>query len=75
MMPRGGGGRVGRYWNTTMEAWFEANPQMFLSFHYAEMEFRGDSDMGLPAGYAWGLAGMFLCFIIPLLKYLCFICV
>ena len=26
VMPRGGGGRVGRYWNDTTEAWFKANP-------------------------------------------------
>ena len=26
MMRCDGGGMVGRYWNDTMEAWFEANP-------------------------------------------------
>lgn len=38
MMPQGGGGRVGRYWNATTEAWFEANPQMFLPFTYVWMD-------------------------------------
>ena len=52
MMPHVGGGRVGHYWNATKEAWFEANPQMFLMFPYAGMDFRGDPYMGLLAGYA-----------------------
>ena len=70
MMLRGGGGRVGSYWNATTEAWFEANPQMFLPFPYAGMDFQGDLDMGLPTRYAWGPAGMSLCFF-HLLEYLC----
>ena len=69
MMPRRGGGRVGCYWNATMEAWFKDNPQMFLSFPYVGMDFRGDREMGLPTGYAWEKVGMFLCFILHLLEY------
>ena len=53
VMPRNGGGRVGHYWNATIEAWFEANPQMFLSFPYVGMNFHGDPNMGLIVGYAW----------------------
>lgn len=57
-MPWGGGGMVGRYWNATAEAWFEANPQMFLPYPYAGMDFQGDLDMGLSFGYVWGPTGM-----------------
>lgn len=59
VMPQGCGGMVGNYWNATTEAWFKVNPQMFLSFPYAGMDFHGDPDMGLPFGYAWGPIGMF----------------
>lgn len=69
-MPQGSGGRVGHYWNTTKEPWFEANPQIFLPFPYATMEFQGDQDMGLPAGYAFGQPRMSFCFL-HLLYYLC----
>ena len=71
VMPREGGGVVGHYWNAVTKAWFEVNPQMFLPFQYAEMDFRGDPEMGLPPGYAWGPAGMFLCFK-HLFEYICF---
>ena len=52
VMPRGGGGRVGHYWNITIEAWLESNPYIFLPFPYVGMDFRGDPDMGIPIGYA-----------------------
>ena len=58
MMPRSGGSMVGSYWNDTMEAWFEANMQMFRPYPYAGMDFQGDPDIGLPFGYVWGPAGM-----------------
>ena len=47
---------------------------MFLAFPYVEMDFYGDPDMGLLVGYVWGPTGMFLCFILNLLEYLCFVC-
>ena len=58
VMPPGDGGMVGRYWNDTTEAKFEANPQMFFPYLYAGMDFQGDPDIGLPFGYVWGPAGM-----------------
>ena len=58
VMPRGDGGVVGHYWNDTIEAWFEANLQMFLPYPYAGMDFEGDPDIGLPFGYVWGPVGM-----------------
>ena len=62
VMPRGGGCMVGRYWNATTEAWFKVNPEMFFPFPYAGMDFRGDADMHLPFGYAWGPTGMLCMF-------------
>ena len=51
------------------EAWFEANPQIFLPLPYVGMDFQGDPDMGLPTIYSWGPTGMSLCFL-HLLEYL-----
>ena len=62
VMPRGGGGMVGHYWNTTTEAWFEVNPQMFLSFPYVGMDFRGDLDIGLSPGFSYGPKGTLFMF-------------
>lgn len=58
VMPCGGGGMVGRYWNDTMEVWFEANLQVFFPYPYTGMDFQGDLDIGLPFDYVWGPAGM-----------------
>ena len=32
VMPHGGGGEAGRYWDLMVEAWFESNPHVFLEF-------------------------------------------
>lgn len=74
VLPQTGGGRVGRYRNATTKAWFEAYPQIFLSFPYVGMDFEGEPNMCLAGGYAWGSKGMFLC-LLNLLEYLCFVCV
>ena len=39
MMLRGDGGMVRNYWNTTIEAWFKVNPQMFFPYPYGGMDF------------------------------------
>ena len=54
VMPRTGGGEVGRYWNEMVKAWFGSNPQLFLELLYAGVDFQGDPNMGLPLDYAWG---------------------
>lgn len=35
-----------------------SNPQMILEYPYCGVDFKGDTDMGLPSGDAWDLAGM-----------------
>ena len=71
VMLQGGGGMVGRSWNATTKAWFEANPHMFLPYLYARMDFQGEPDMGLPFGYVWGPVGMLYMFFLHLFEYVC----
>ena len=53
-----------------MKAWIEVNPQMFLPFPYAGMDFRGDPNMGLPLVMLGGQQVHFLCFL-HLYEYVC----
>jgi len=50
---------VGHYWNTTVEDWFNSNPQLILEFPYHGVDFREEPDNGLPQGDAWGPVGIF----------------
>ena len=58
VMSHDDGGLVGRYWNDTTKAQFEANPKMIFPYPYMGMDFQGDPDIGLPFGYVWGPAVM-----------------
>ena len=64
---------VEHYWNATTEACFEANPQMFLPFPYAGMDFCGNPKTGLPPGYVWGLVVClyFICIYLSIYVYKC----
>lgn len=39
VMSRSGGGKVGHYWNATVEDWFNCNPKLILEFPYQGVDF------------------------------------
>ena len=60
----GGGDVVQGMYDDNFYTWWERQVPALEQFPYAGLDFRGDPDLVLPPGGAWGEMGKFLIFII-----------
>ena len=55
----GGGGSVQSVYDDDLYFWWEQQLPALEQFPYARLDFRGDTDLVLPLGGAWGELGNF----------------
>ena len=56
----GGGGSVQSVYDVDFYFWWERQLPALEQFPYAGLDFRGDTDLVLPPGGAWGESGIFI---------------
>ena len=55
---QGGGGSVQSVYDDEFYLWWEQHLPALEQFPYARLDFRGDNDLALPPGGAWGATGI-----------------